>query len=186
MWDNAAVKFQQTIQIHGKPKVLALDATGNTGGWESEMAARICNVMRRQQVDVDGPVFINEMAQLNEALLKLDANCLFVMAAGRSDVGLSMRELLDEMGRSYTEKSKVIAVYLTDTTSLDANQVSFAAAALISTPALTQKEAALFYPEFFSELANHSEDGISLAMVRFCHAKANRFAPGKVEIKIDA
>ena len=44
----------------------------------------------------------------------------------------------------------------------------------------------MFYPEFFSELTNHCENGIGMPMVRFCHAKANRFAPGKVEIRTEA
>ena len=168
------MKFQQSNQIQGRPKVLALDAAGNAGGWESEMASRICNVMRRQQVEVEGPIAIDGIAHLREALLKSEANCLFIMAAVKSEIGLAVRELLGEMERSCAERSKVIAIYLTDMAALDANIGFFAAVALISNPSLTQKEAALFYPEFFSELANHSLDGISLAMVRFCHAKANR------------
>lgn len=186
MWDNAAVKFQQSILIPRKPSVLALDASGNAGGWEAEMAARICNVMRRQQVEVDGPIAVNGVAQLQEVLLQSHANCLFVIAAGKSDAGPAVLEMLGEMNRNYPERSKVIAIYLTDMTVLATDKLSSAAAALISTPSLTQKEAAMFYPEFFSELANHSPDGISLAMVRFCYAKANRFAPGKVEIRIEA
>ncbi len=148
------------------------------------MCARICNVMHRQQVDVDGPAIINSVPNLLETLVKSDANCLFVMASGvKSTGGVPAQELLVEMGRIYSDKSKVIAIYLTDSNVLKMGSIRFAAATLVSNSDLTQKEAALFYPEFFSELANHSQDGISLAVVRFCHAKANRFAPGKVEIK---
>lgn len=173
------MKFQQTNQIQGKPKVLALDAAKNTGGWEAEMALRICNVMRRQQVDVDGPIAVDNRSHVVDALTKSDANCLFVMGADKSIQGLHT-----EMGAKYRDRSKVIAVYITNYTGIDMGSISFAAAMLVSTTGLTQKEAVLFYPEFFSELTNHSEDGISMPMVRFCYAKANRFAPGKVELKV--
>ncbi len=174
------MKFPQSIQIPGKPKVLALNAAGNVNGWENEMAARVCNVMRRQQVEVVGPVLIEDVTKLNESVTKSDANCLFVMATAKK-----LSELLNTIGKGYKDKSKVLAVYLTDQVSAELGKTPFTIATLISTPSLTQKEAALFYPEFFSELSNHSEDGIGMPMVRFCHAKANRFAPGKVEIRAE-
>lgn len=150
------------------------------------MAGRICNVMRRQQVEIEGPVLVENVAKLAETLTKSDANCLFVMAASKGSTGVSsIHGLLSEISKSCPEKSKVLAIYLTDSAPLDPGKIPFAIAALISTSSLTQKEAALFYPEFFSELSNHCEDGISMPMVRFCHAKANRFAPGKVEIRIE-
>src|SRR5262245_55717143 len=112
MWDNSRMKFPQAVQIPGKPKVLAINATGNAGGWEDEMAARICNVMRRLQVDVIGPVKTPERS---------DANCLFIIASENKLAGL-----LSEIGKLNTEKSKVLAIYIADSLQPALDRISFA------------------------------------------------------------
>lgn len=176
--------------IPGSPKVLFLDRTGDGPVRASGLAQRISSAMRRQGVDVSGPFAPINREETSDLLGRYaDANCLFLLAAGPEDLSSAPGPM------PYSKQSSVgsppnprlVTLYTCQSPQIpDKNKVvgpdALAAVAVVSKPDMSPKEAALFFPEFFGELRTHCADSISLAMVRFCFAKADRLAPKKAEI----
>ena len=183
--------MSDSSNIPGTPKVLFLDKSGDRAGPEGDLAQRISSAIRRQGVDVLGPFAPTNSEETSDLLgMHADANCLFLWTAGSEDVPEAFQ--ISDSPRESTAPGgaptpKLVAIYTCQSPQAPAKEQvvgpeALAAVALISTPEMSPKEAALFIPEFFGELRTHCPDSISLAMIRFCFAKANRLAPKKAEV----
>ena len=141
-------------------------------------------------MDVSGPFAPTNREETSDLLARYpDANCLFLLAAGPDDLSIAPGPMPSpkQSGVGSSPNPRLVALYTCQSPQLpDKNKVvgpdAVAAVAVVSKPDMSPKEAALFFPGFFGELRTHCADSISLAMVRFCFAKANRFAPKKAEV----
>ena len=136
-----------------------------------ELANRIAEGLRRQGVPADGPIAWRA-ASLDNAPT---ANCVLVLGSldplpEASQSGGTRRLLALFPATANLERSTVL------------QPVGPFAAAVLAKPDMSQKEAALFFVELFSELHTHCRGGISAAMLRFCLAKASRLAPSKADL----
>ena len=185
--------MSDSLNIPGPPKVLVLDKSGNAAGWESDLARRMSAAIRRQGVQVWGPFIPGDGEQISDLVARnSEANCLLVLVAGPKDLsGASKPTVSLDQSVARDSSPRLAAIYTCESVqALPKERVvgpeALAPIALISKPDMSPRDAALFFPEFFGELLTHCPDSISLAMVRFCFAKANRLAPNKVEVWTDS
>jgi len=188
------------ITIPGKPRILIVDGTRNTQGWENEFADRILTVLKRKGLDLVGdvPLQPSKPQDLNVVLDCQDSfNCLFLLCHGKdADVpeDTKLAAYWASLSKRGTLTPKLLAVCCWETPGpetgesiLDARD-SFAQIALVPGSALSQRAAGLFYLKFFTELDLHADDSIMGKMVWFSHAKAReilkrRSLPGEIKMR---
>ncbi|MSQ33895.1 MAG: hypothetical protein EXR60_05715 [Dehalococcoidia bacterium] len=180
--------------IPGKPTVLLLDATRNSGGWESELTDRCFKAMRRRQVRLsgDGPWRPTRAEDLEGVLSAADDfNCLFLLAHGRGDGTPPSSD-----GRSYwgrlllhpelSEKLLALCVFQPHDASLSQEVLqpgAWGRIALAPTAEITARDAIIFFVKFFYELDLHSRSSITSAMAQFAYFKAGRLVKNKVALR---
>ena len=172
--------------IPGAPSVLAVEL-GSGQPQAAALSQRICDAARRQGTQIYGPFTAATTEQLLECLsLHPGANCWFLIASAEID-GKAAPSWRGWLPGGLLASQKLLAVYapgmdqgMGETALRSA--YPWAHSMLVARPAMTPRQAALFFPEFFGELTTHCSDSISLPVVRFCFRKANRFAPGAAEI----
>jgi hypothetical protein len=188
------------ITIPGKPRILMIDGTRNTQGWENEFSNRIFTALKRKGLDLVGdvPLRPSQPQDLNAVLDGEDSfNCLFLLCHGKSEDALGDTKLAaywKSLSIRGALPPKLLAVCSwetpdtgTGTSIIDARD-SFAQIVLVPGSALSQRAAGLFYLKFFTELDLHADDSIMGKMVWFSHAKAKeilkrRNLPGEIEVR---
>lgn len=163
--------MQPSTLIPGAPRVLVAEAPGNLA--LSELANRIAEGLRRQGVPAVGPIAWHATS-LDGART---ANCLLLLG------GPAPLLLAGAVG----DPPRLLALF---PATADLNRASLLklgspiAAAVVAKPDMSEKQAALFFVELFSELHTHCRNGISTGMLRFCLAKAARLAPNQADLWI--
>lgn len=163
--------MQQPSSIPGPPSLLIVQ--GNASTAQPELGLRLADALRRQGV----PVQLLSLGLHGEAEKLAGVNCL-VLLAGHAAIAGEVKEALGD-------RPRLVALY-PRSSGLQRHDILVpdgpAAMAVVAKPEMTEREAALFFVELFSELHTHCKAGISAAMLRFCFAKASRLAPNKAEI----
>ncbi len=188
------------ITIPGNPRILIVDGTRNTQGWENEFADRIFTVLKRKGLDLVGdvPLRPSQAQDLDTVLDGQDSfNCLFLLCHGKAaDVpeDTNLTAYWTSLSNYGTLTPRLLAICSWETPDLDTGESilnardSFAQIALVPGSALSQRAAGLFYLKFFTELEFHADDSIMGKMVWFSHAKAKeilkrRGLPGEIKVR---
>jgi hypothetical protein len=183
MWSSAS--------IAGAPRILMLDLTQNSEGWEHEFSDRLCRSLQRSEliVDANAPQHIEDIGQWISSLSNFRFNCLFLFGNAerlstfldslRFQQGLSPFLLAACSCRSFDPQQSE------DVLKAAPAIAPFAIAQLSS---MSPREAGLFYLKFFTELKLHSADHLSGKMVWFSFSKAKellrrRRYPGKYGVR---
>ena len=191
---GGGVKFWGDATIEGRPRVLAVDITGNREGWEHDSAHRVHSSMPRRKIAVasEDPLIgeISELAKMINGAGKFNAMLLLCRPAD-SDAAAQIWGQLKEIS---TEA--LLAICTWDTAEpLLASAVrestgSFGQLAVVQESPMTVRAAGLFFMKFFAELDMHSETTNSMTgkMVWFGHSKAReilrrRNLEGRVSLK---
>ena len=160
--------------IPGAPHVLVV---ADSIGEHAELAQRLAEAMRRQRVVVSGPHLVDSEDDAKRAIEAVPGtNCWLCVGVQGATLGWLA---------THRTMPVLAAIYSSGETRAKTNVLSAGGpvmVAVISRPDMTDREAALFFPEFFSELTTHCKNVVNAPMVRFCFAKANRLAPGKAEV----
>lgn len=188
------------ITIPGKPRILMIDGTRNTQGWENEFAARIFTVLKRKGLDLVGNAPLRP-SQPKDLVAVLDGqdyfNCLFLLCHGEAaDVpeDTNLAAYWPSLSNYGSLTPKLLAICSWETPDLETGESildardSFAQIALVPGSALSQRAAGLFYLKFFTELDLHADDSIMGKMVWFSHAKAKeilrrRSLTGEIKVR---
>ena len=188
------------VTIPGKPRILMIDGTRNTQGWENEFSGRIFTVLKRKGLNLvgDAPLRPSQSQDLDAVFDGEDSfNCLFLLCHGNAedvpeDTKLATYWASLSNRVDLTPKLLAICSWETPDTGtcesiLDARD-SFYQIALVPGSALSQRAAGLFYLKFFTELDLHADDAIMGKMVWFSHAKAKeilkrRSLPGEIKVR---
>lgn len=170
--------------IPGRPRLLVVDSSQNSQGWEAEYCNRLCNVLGRRGVQLagEGPLRVERPPELAEALQDQDGfNCILLVNQGDGE-SLSAESKLSGYWKWLCEYDgltpKLLAVCtledydpVTSQAILSADE-SFAQFAIAPRSSLTPRAAGLFYMKFFTELDVHASDEITGRMVWFSRSKA--------------
>jgi len=188
------------ITIPGNPRILIVDGTRNTQGWENEFSDRIFTVLNRKGLDLVGDVPLRP-SQPQDLIVALDDqdsfNCLFLLCHGNAaDVpeDTKLATYWASLSNYGTLTPKLLAVCSWEMPDAETGESiinardSFAQIALVPGSALSQRAAGLFYLKFFTELDLHAEDSIMGKMVWFSHAKSKellkrRGLPGEIKVR---
>jgi hypothetical protein len=152
-----------SVTISGSPRILIVDATKNSQGWEHAFSDRLYQSLKKTglQMEGTGPLYLsNEQNYPN-----FDFNCLLLVT--HSDFvrqqtlpkclfAICATEPVDPQTSEFLLKSNPSAVPFS----------------ILPQSEMTPREAGLFYLKFFTELQLHSKDSISGKMVWFSFSKA--------------
>jgi hypothetical protein len=145
---------QPGAAVDGPPMVAVLHEAGVPA--QEALAGRFLDALRRRGVQVSAD--------------STGANCVLVLGNVPMAPKASGAVLLCCYGAPVRDRAAVLA------------PAGPAALAVLAKPEMSEREALLFFPELFAELHTHCQASIPAAMLRFCFAKAVRFAPGKAEV----
>lgn len=188
------------MSIAGKPTVLMVDTSCNSGGWEFGFCDRLFISMRRRGLQLKGgePVRVKRPEELVPHLEPRDAfNCILLFGYGEG-YGVPQGEKLSSYWTWLNTQARLSYVLFSacmweghdaalSREILEARE-SFAPLALAPQSVLTPREAGLFFLKFFTELDLHSTDSVTGRMVWFACSKARellrrRRLPGKVGLR---
>ena len=176
LWSSASVA--------GKPAILIVDASANSGGWESDFCDRLYATMKRRGILLrgSGPLRVERPEDMAPELEHQDSfNC--VLLFGRSaDSGSGEAPGLGSYWRWLDERGDILPkLFVACSWESYAPEMSeeilkstesFAPLAIAQQTSLTPREAALYYLKFFTELELHSAEEITGKMVWFSASKA--------------
>ena len=153
--------------------MLIVQANASTA--QPELGLRIADALRRQDVAVQ-----NALAWLHQDPdRQAGTNCLLLLS-GHAAISADVEIALGDAPRLVALFPRSVGLQREDIL-VPGGPVAMA---VVAKPEMTEREAALFFTELFSELHTHCKTGISAAMLRFCFAKAARLAPDKAEVWI--
>jgi len=147
--------------------------------------------MRRRGVTLlgDGPHLLTQAEELSQALeLHPDFNCLLLQAHGPAAGGCA-RECWRSLCESGALTERLFAMSLCNgfDPSLPAEILEDSAATsmvVVPVEGLSVRSTGPFFVKFFVELHLHCPQSINAMMARFAFAKAQKFAPGQVKIRL--
>ena len=176
--------FWSQSTIPGKPRLLVVDSTRNSEGWEAEFCQRIFNVLNKKgmQLTGDGPLQVESPDDLSEVVLNQKAfNCMLLVGHSSgpdSPANAKMSDYWDWLSAVDWSDGKLLAIctcedYDPETSnSVLTAEDSFAEFALAPQSPITPRAAGLFFIKFFNELDLHAEEEITGKMVWFSRSKA--------------
>ena len=147
--------------------------------------------MRRRGVSLlgDGPHLLTQADELTHALeLHPDFNCLLLQAHGAT-VGGCARDCWRSLCETdvLTERLFAMSVCNGFDPSLSADILEDSSATsmvVVPVESLPARRTGPFFVKFFVELDLHCPQSINPMMARFAFAKAQKFAPGKMKIRL--
>ncbi len=158
-----------SITIPGSPRILLVDATGNTQGWEHEFTVRLYRSLQRSELQMVGnaPLHVRIPAELT--LNDFAFNCMILFAHAKPEDNLLPLEAVPPFLFALCNCQSFDARVSEEVLKTAPSAPPIAIAPLSS---MTSREAGLFYLKFFTELKLHSSDHISGKMARFSFSKA--------------
>lgn len=173
-----------SVSIPGKLRVLIVDASGDVGGWESELFARLFTSMKRRGLHLIGsaPARAKHPADMLPDLEPQDTcNTILLFSRGEGQgvpAGAGLGSYWSWLNSQSGLAPKLFAVCPWESYDPEVcrqileSPETFAPLAIAPQSPVTPRDANLYLLKFFTELHLHSDDTITGRMVWFSASKA--------------